>query len=79
MSGALAERVFAKKLGKVGFRDVELLDRKPFGIEEAALFPLFTPELIALMRKLIPVERQGRVATSLIVRARKPRLVGAPG
>ena len=69
----MAERVFARKLEKVGFEDVSVGHRIPFGIEQAALFPLFTPELLALMRRLIPPERQGCVATSVIAKARKPQ------
>ncbi len=44
----------------------------PFGIDDCALMPLFTPELIALMRRLIPTDQQTCVATSLIVRATRP-------
>ena len=72
MSGALAERAFATKLRKVGFADVWIGDKVPYGIEQAALYPLFTPELVQLMRGLIPQERQDRIAISVIVRARKP-------
>ncbi|MGH2590112.1 MAG: hypothetical protein ACRDGW_04870 [Actinomycetota bacterium] len=72
MSGALAERVFAAKLRKVGFADVWIGEKVPYGIEHAALYPLFTDELVELMRKLIPAERQDRVAISVIAKARKP-------
>ncbi|HXF56931.1 MAG TPA: hypothetical protein VNO34_05055 [Actinomycetota bacterium] len=68
----MAERVFARKLEKAGFADVEFLDRRPFGVGDVALFPLFTPELVELMRRLIPPERQASVATSVVVRARRP-------
>ncbi len=68
----MAERVFARKLEKVGFADVWIGERTPFGIEEASLFPLFTAEVIALMRATIPPERQDRVAVSVIAKARKP-------
>jgi hypothetical protein len=47
------------------------MDRRPFSIDDCAMFPLFTPELIELMRQLIPAERQHCVATSVIVRTRK--------
>lgn len=67
----MAERVFARKLEKAGFADVEFLDRRPFGVDDVALFPLFTPELVELMRQLIPPERQASVATSVVVRARR--------
>lgn len=69
MSGALAERDFVKKLERVGFERIEILDRKPWGIDECALYPLFDEELIALMRRLIPLEAQGRVGDSIVLTA----------
>lgn len=69
MSGALTERVFVKKLERVGFDDIQILDRFPFSLDRAAEYPLFTPDLIALMRALIPLETHDEVATSLIVTA----------
>lgn len=72
MSGALAERAFALKIQKMGFEDVRLGERIPYGVEEAALYPLFTPALIQLMREVIPPDRQDTVAVSVIAKARKP-------
>ena len=72
MSGALAERVFADKLGRAGFVDVWLGGHHPFGITDAAMFPLFTDEVIEVMRRTIPVEHHDHVATAVIVKARKP-------
>lgn len=43
----------------------------PFGVDDVAQYPLFTKELIALMRQLIPREQQDAVATSVIARARR--------
>ena len=68
----MAERVFARKLEKAGFEGVWIGERIPYGIDQAALYPLFTPEIIELMRRLIPAERQGNVAVSVIAKARKP-------
>jgi hypothetical protein len=65
----MAERVFAAKLERVGFTDVWLGGHRPYGIEEAALYPLFTPEIINVMRRTIQPERQGHVATGVIVKA----------
>lgn len=42
-------------------------------MDECAQYPMFTPELIGLMRRLIPPERQPHVARSVIFTARKPR------
>jgi hypothetical protein len=72
VSGALAERAFAAKIERMGFTDVWIGERVPYGVEEAALYPLFTPEVIDLMRELIPPDRQTSVAVSVIARARKP-------
>ncbi len=72
MSGALAERAFARKIEKMGFADVWIGERIPYGVERAALYPLFTPAVIQLMRELIPPERQDAVAVSVIVKARRP-------
>ena len=69
MSGALAERDFVKKLARAGFMDITILDRHPFGVEDAALYPLLTDDLVALMRRLIPPEKQDSVATSIVVKA----------
>jgi arsenite methyltransferase len=70
VSGALAERDFVEKLEKAGFRDIEVVARRLWGVDDCALYPLFTDELIGLMRKLIPVEDQSRVANSIVVKAR---------
>ena len=52
--------------------DVWVGGHRPFGIEEATLYPLFTPEVIDVMRRTIPPEHQDHVATGVIIKARKP-------
>ena len=76
MAGALAERVFAEKLGRAGFVDVWVGAHRPTSIEEASQYPLFTDEVIELMRLTIAPERHGHVATSVIVKARRPDTAG---
>jgi arsenite methyltransferase len=68
----MAERVFAGKLERAGFAGIWVGGHRPFGIDEAALYPLFTSEVIELMRRTIPPERQDHVATGVIIKARKP-------
>ncbi len=68
----MAERVFARKMEKAGFADIWIGERVPYGIERAALYPLFTAEIIDLMRELIPPDRQNAVAFSVIAKARRP-------
>ncbi|HEY7561465.1 MAG TPA: hypothetical protein VH650_04750 [Gaiellaceae bacterium] len=72
MAGALTERDFVAKLEKAGFIDVEVLERSPMGIEDCGLYPLFTPDLLDLMRRLIPPDRQDAVGVAVVVRAHMP-------
>ena len=51
---------------------MEVLDRSPMGVEDLALYPLFTPDLLALMGQLIPGDRQDTVGISVVVRGRLP-------
>jgi len=75
LSGALSERAMYTALRRAGFRAVSIEPIEPFGIDECALYPLFTPPLLDLLRRLVPVDRLDRIATSALLRARKP----APG
>lgn len=52
--------------------DVWLGGRRPTSIDEASQYPLFTESVIALMRSALPPEQHDNVATSVIVKARKP-------
>jgi hypothetical protein len=72
VSGALAERVFAEKLERAGFANVWVGGHRPFGIDDAALMPLFSPEVIEVMRRTISADQQDRVATAVIIKASKP-------
>jgi arsenite methyltransferase len=70
VSGALAERDFVLKLAKAGFTDVETVERTPWGIDDLALSPLFTDDLIDLMQRVLPPDRHRDVATGIVVKAR---------
>lgn len=76
VSGALSEQVFRCKLDNVGFVDVRIGDRIRFGLAEAALYPLFSPELVAQMRGQLPADRHDEVATSVRVTATRPTPAG---
>ena len=71
MAGALTERDFVQKLDRAGFVGVEVLERAPMGIDDCALYPLFTEELLATMRRVIPSARLDRIAVSTVIRARR--------
>jgi TusA-related sulfurtransferase len=68
----MAERALLRALGRVGLVDVEVRERHPFGVADCARFPLFTPDLLEVMRATIPPERQPAIATVVTVTARLP-------
>ncbi|HKG11204.1 MAG TPA: hypothetical protein VKB07_11585 [Gaiellaceae bacterium] len=70
MAGALTERGFVEKLERAGFGAITVHYRESVSVDDLALYPLFTTELLELMRKLIPQERQVAVATSIVITAR---------
>lgn len=72
MAGALTERDFVDKLERAGFEQIEILERQAMSVDDAALYPLFTPELLDLMRTLIPRDRQRELAVAVVVTARRP-------
>src|SRR6266540_1256575 len=65
-------RRHAAAAGVAGWTEFVGGDR-PFGIDEASMYPLFTPEVIEVMRRTIPPDHHDHVATGVIVKARKPR------
>ena len=69
MAGALTERDFVTKLETAGFNRIAFVRREGIGIDRLALYPLFTAELLDLMRRLIPSDRQGDVASAIVVTA----------
>jgi arsenite methyltransferase len=71
VAGALTERDFVAKLERAGLTETEVVERRPLGVDDVALYPLFTPDVLELMRTLIEPERQRRVAVAIVVRARK--------
>lgn len=72
VAGALAEQDFVRKLARVGFTDIGVVERRPLSIDDCALYPLFTPELLALMRELIPPQQQDAVAVAAVFTAVLP-------
>ncbi|HEX2809600.1 MAG TPA: methyltransferase domain-containing protein, partial [Kineosporiaceae bacterium] len=71
-AGAMSERVLLRSVGRVGLVDLAVRERHPFGVQDCARFPLFTPALLAVMRATIPAEKQAEVATCVTVTARQP-------
>jgi arsenite methyltransferase len=69
VAGALTERDFVTKLERARFTDIQIVERTPMGVDDCALYPLFTPDVLDLMRTLIPPQRQQTIGTAIVVRA----------
>jgi arsenite methyltransferase len=69
VAGALTERDFVEKLEQARFSEIKVHQREPASVDDLALYPLFTDEVIGLMRALIAPERQNAVATAIVVTA----------
>jgi arsenite methyltransferase len=54
--GALAEDDFLHNVQRAGFAGAQVLQREPLNIDDCTPYPLFSNEVIALMRELIPPE-----------------------
>jgi arsenite methyltransferase len=74
LSGALSEIAMYKGVRRAGFRDVAIEPIESFGIADCALYPLFKDDLLDLLRARVPAERHDRIATGVLIRARKPVL-----
>jgi SAM-dependent methyltransferase len=72
LSGALSEVALYKGLRRAGLHDVSIEPLEQFGVAECALYPLFTDDLLALLRARVPSWRHDRIAMSVLVRGRKP-------
>lgn len=68
----MAERDFAEKMTRLDFTDIEVMGRRPWGIDDCSRYPLFGPDLIETMRRTIPSDRHDRVAESIVIRAKAP-------
>jgi SAM-dependent methyltransferase len=72
LSGALSEVALYKGVRRAGFRLASIAAVASFGIDDCAAYPLFSDELLDMLRRLVPPERHDRIATSVFVASRKP-------
>lgn len=61
-----------KKFFNVGFEAITVVDRRPFGLDDLTRYPLFAPEFIEFMRKVMPSHRHRELVRSIAVTARRP-------
>ena len=61
-----------KKFFNAGFEDIAVVDRRPFGLDDLRRYPLFAPEFIEFLRRVMPEHRHREMVFSIVVTARKP-------
>jgi len=64
--------VLTRKLINVGFEAVRVHDRRPFGLDALARYPVFTAEFLEFVRRVIPPARHDTLVLAAVVTARKP-------
>jgi hypothetical protein len=69
----MAERDFVEKLERVGFSDISISERNEFGLDDAEMYPLFTDDLVALIRRLMSPDQRKRIGTAIVLQARLAR------
>ena len=61
-----------KKFLNVGFADITVTERAAFGLDDLSRYPLFAPDFLVFLRRLIPPARHGALVFSIVVKANKP-------
>ena len=61
-----------KKFFNVGFEQIEVVERKGFGLEDLTRYPLFDPEFLDFLRRIMPPHRHAELVSSIVITARKP-------
>jgi len=65
-----------KKFFNVGFEEIRVVARGACGLNDLARYPLFAPEFIDFLRRIMPPHRHAELVSSIVLTARKP--VSAP-
>jgi hypothetical protein len=61
-----------KKFFNVGFVDITVAERAPFGLDDLGRYPLFAPEFLQFLRDAIPPDRHRELVFSIAVTATRP-------
>jgi hypothetical protein len=67
------EPVLLKKFFNVGFEEIRVVERTPFGLEDLSRYPLFAADFLDFLRRMIPSERHRELVYSIAIVAQKPR------
>lgn len=60
-----------KKLFNVGFETIEVVERRAFSLRDLTRYPLFAPEFIEFLGRVMPPSRHDELVFSVVVTARR--------
>lgn len=49
-----------------------MVDRRPFGLDDLHRYPLFAPEFLDFLGRVMPPGRHAELVVSIVITARKP-------
>jgi hypothetical protein len=58
----------------VGFTNIHVGARRPFGLQDLTRYPLFAPDFLDFLRRVMPAHRHQELVFSIIITAGKPEL-----
>ncbi len=61
-----------KKFFNVGFEEIAVVERRPVGFQDIERYPLFAPEFLDFLRKVMPPHRHAELVFSIAITVRKP-------
>lgn len=61
-----------KKFFNVGFEEISVGERKSFGLADLERYPLFAPDFLDFLRRVMPPHRHAELVFSVVVTAKKP-------
>jgi hypothetical protein len=64
--------VLLKKCFNVGFTEIQVVERSAFGLADLGRYPLFAPEFLDFMRRVMPPERHRELVFSIVITATSP-------
>jgi hypothetical protein len=64
--------VLLKKFFNVGFDAIQIADRRSFGLADLSRYPLFAPEFLEFLHRVVPPSRHDELVFAITVTARKP-------
>ncbi|MGH7334096.1 MAG: hypothetical protein ACREKS_15400 [Candidatus Rokuibacteriota bacterium] len=60
-----------RKVVNVGFEAIEVIERHPFGLAALGRYPVFPPEFLDFVRRVVPPEHHDTLVHAVVVTAWK--------